>query len=164
MIQSVSGFCDYFQSIRRRTLNYIQVLPAERVAWAPKAGEFSCGDIIRHLGATELMFAGGVVKGKWRYPGHAHRPEDSLETLLARLAEDHAEAISIISQLSDADLYQPRASITGTPIKAWRLLMAIVEHEVHHRSQLAVYLSLLGVEPPQIYGLGLEEVIAIITG
>jgi uncharacterized damage-inducible protein DinB len=42
--------------------------------------------------------------------------------------------------------------------------MAMIEHEIHHRSQLAVYLSLLGVEPPQIYGLGVEDVIALATG
>lgn len=42
--------------------------------------------------------------------------------------------------------------------------MALVEHEVHHRSQLAVYLTLLGVEPPQVYGLGIEDVIARATG
>jgi uncharacterized damage-inducible protein DinB len=49
-------------------------------------------------------------------------------------------------------------------VKTWHLLMAMIEHEVHHRSQLAVYLSLMGVQPPQIYGLKLEEVIALLTG
>jgi uncharacterized damage-inducible protein DinB len=37
----------------------------------------------------------------------------------------------------------------------------MVEHEFHHRSQLAVYLILMGVQSPQIFGLGVEEVIAL---
>ena len=37
--------------------------------------------------------------------------------------------------------------------------MAMVEHEIHHRSQLASYLSMVGEAPPQLYGLGVEDVI-----
>ncbi len=33
--------------------------------------------------------------------------------------------------------------------------MAMVEHEIHHRSQLADCLKQVGVEPPQIFGLGI---------
>jgi uncharacterized damage-inducible protein DinB len=49
-------------------------------------------------------------------------------------------------------------------VKAWRLLMAMVEHEIHHRSQLADYLTIMGVDPPQIYGMGVEEVITLAVG
>jgi uncharacterized damage-inducible protein DinB len=38
--------------------------------------------------------------------------------------------------------------------------MAMVEHEVHHRSQLDCYLAQAGVEPPQIYGWRMEDVMA----
>jgi uncharacterized damage-inducible protein DinB len=38
--------------------------------------------------------------------------------------------------------------------------MAMVEHEVHHRSQLDCYLAEAGVEPPQIYGWRMEDVMA----
>jgi uncharacterized damage-inducible protein DinB len=65
--------------------------------------------------------------------------------------------------LSDADLYAARPTLNGPPARAWRLLMALVEHEIHHRSQLALYLTLMGVAPPQIYGLGVEDVIALAT-
>jgi len=34
----------------------------------------------------------------------------------------------------------------------------MVEHEVHHRSQIYVYLGMLGVKTPPIYGLTSEEV------
>ena len=36
--------------------------------------------------------------------------------------------------------------------------MAMCEHEVHHRSQLASYLTLMGVDAPDIFGLGVEDV------
>ena len=35
---------------------------------------------------------------------------------------------------------------------------AMVEHEVHHRGQIYIYLGMLGVKTPPIYGLTSEEV------
>jgi uncharacterized damage-inducible protein DinB len=34
----------------------------------------------------------------------------------------------------------------------------MVEHEVHHRAQIYIYLGLLGIATPPIYGLTSEEV------
>jgi len=37
------------------------------------------------------------------------------------------------------------------------------EHEVHHRSQLASYLTWMGLEAPDIFGLGVEDVERLIA-
>jgi hypothetical protein len=42
--------------------------------------------------------------------------------------------------------------------------MAMCEHEVHHRSQLASYLTLMGVDAPDIFGLGVEDVARLADG
>jgi uncharacterized damage-inducible protein DinB len=42
--------------------------------------------------------------------------------------------------------------------------MAMVEHEVHHRSQLASYLTMMGVEAPDVFGLGVEDVERLTAG
>jgi uncharacterized damage-inducible protein DinB len=163
MIQSISNFIDYFESIRRRTNNYIQVLPADRLGWSPREGEFTCGDLVRHIGAAETMYVKVFADGRWDYPGHDSDPNVTLDEIKARMAKSHEEAMTRLRAVSDTELLQPRPTINGPAIKAWRLLMMMVEHEVHHRSQLAVYLSLMGVQPPQIYGISLEEVIARLT-
>jgi uncharacterized damage-inducible protein DinB len=162
MIHSTESFIKYFESIRRRTLAYLQVLPSDGLDWSPKPGEFTCGDILRHLAAAEQMFVGTVVEGKWRYPGHQGGPADSLEALLEDLNAVHQQAMVTLATLPDVELDELRPALRGKPVKAWRLLMVMVEHEVHHRSQLAVYLSLMGLQPPQIYGLGVEDILAIL--
>ena len=63
----------------------------------------------------------------------------------------------------DAALDLPRPDINGRPVKAWRLLMSVIEHEVHHRSQLASYLEMMGAEPPQIFGLEVDDVAELST-
>jgi uncharacterized damage-inducible protein DinB len=164
MINNIATFADYFAGIRRRTLNYVRAIPADRLDWAPRDGEYTCGDIVRHLVAAEPMFVGAIVTGRWRYAVYAPAEDDTLEGLIARMEADHAEAMRALRSLDDAVLAEPRPTLDGPPVKAWRLLMALAEHEIHHRSQLAVYLALMGVEPPQIFGLGVEDVIARATG
>jgi uncharacterized damage-inducible protein DinB len=37
-------------------------------------------------------------------------------------------------------------------------LRVLVEHEIHHRAQLTIYLNLLNVKTPAIFGLTAEEI------
>ena len=161
MIQNIKDFLQYFNSIRRRTIIYAEAVPPEQLDWVPKPGELSCRDILWHLAAAENMFVGAVATGKWHYSEPVHQIDAGLEEILTHLQTVHETATATLQSLADTVLYQPRPTLNGPDVKAWRLLLAMVEHEVHHRSQLAVYLALIGVEPPQIYGLKMEEIIAI---
>jgi uncharacterized damage-inducible protein DinB len=60
----------------------------------------------------------------------------------------------------DARLAQRVQDLDGGTIRAWRFLMAMVEHEIHHRSQLDAWLALAGTEPPQIYGYTVAQALA----
>jgi uncharacterized damage-inducible protein DinB len=164
MLQTVKAFADYYEGIRRRTMTFIRTVPADKVEWSPGAGEFSFGVIIRHLTAAEPMFVGAVVDGRWVYGGHEAKSEPSLDALIADMTIAHEEAMRRLRAYPDSELFSERPTLNGTPVKAWRLMMAMVEHEIHHRSQLAMYLTLNGVKPPHIYGLGVEDVIALATG
>jgi uncharacterized damage-inducible protein DinB len=162
VIQNVQSFIRYFDGIRQRTLTFARAVPAQKIDWAPQDGEFTCGDILRHIAAIERITIAEVVGGRWEaYPGHGPRLARDLQAVIAYLESTHAEAMHRLGALPDEGLQKPRAALTGQPLRAWRLLMAMVEHEVHHRSQLACYLASLGVEPPQIYGLGVDDVIAL---
>jgi uncharacterized damage-inducible protein DinB len=161
MITTIDDYLKYFESVRKRSIMYFNVLPPEQIDWALREGEFTCGDIIRHLGASELMWANAVTRGDWRYPGHERERGADLAGALAMLDECHQQAMAMLRTLSDADLQGQCAGLGGTrPLKIWRVLMMTAEHEVHHRSQFATYLTLMGVEPPQIFGMKLEDVIA----
>ncbi len=164
MIEQVSRFIDYFEGVRKRTLNYLRIIPPDQLDWSPRPGEFTCADIIKHLASAELLFVGAAIDGRWKYVEYDSSQGESLDVLLAQLADTHIQAMTRLQTFPDIELTQERPSLNGPQLKAWRLLMALVEHEIHHRSQLAMYLTLMGVPPPQIFGLGVEEVIARATG
>ena len=160
MITSVTAFADYFEGVRSRTRHFVAAVPPDRADWTPQLGEYTCGDIVRHLAACEAMFVGAVVDGAWRYPGHDREVAPTLDAALAHLDAGHAQAAAQLRTLADGALNDPRPPLEpgARPVRAWRLLLAMSEHEVHHRSQLASYLTWMGVEAPDIFGLGVEDV------
>ena len=160
MITSSRAFADYFDGVRRRTVGFFRTIPAGRVDWAPKDGEYTCGDIVRHVAAAERMFTGAVCDGVWTYAGHERAKAPTLEAALADLEAAHGVCAARLRALGDGALERMRPALPpgAAPVRAWRLLLAMVEHEVHHRSQLASYLTWMGVEAPDIFGLGVEDV------
>jgi uncharacterized damage-inducible protein DinB len=160
MITSAAAFADYFEGVRHRTRHFVGAVPPDRADWAPRPGEYTCGDIVRHLAACETMFVGAVVDGAWRYPGHERETAPTLPLALAHLDAGHARATAQLRTLADGALNETRPPLEpgARPVRAWRLLLAMAEHEVHHRSQLASYLKWMGVEAPDIFGLGVEDV------
>ena len=162
MIQSLDSFIRYFDRIRQRTITFFRAIPPEQIDWAPKPGEFTCGDIVRHLAASELLFVNVAVAGRWDYSGHERERAPDLGSALAYLEAVHTEAMQNLRTLSDADLDRPRPTLAaGKSLQVWHILMMMAEHEIHHRSQLATYLTLMGGEAPQIYGMKIEEIMAL---
>ena len=78
--------------------------------------------------------------------------------MLAYLAKMHEESMLVFRGLTPEQLTRPVTTPAGTPLPAWKWLRAMVEHEVHHRGQLYLMLSMLGVATPPIYGLTSEQV------
>jgi uncharacterized damage-inducible protein DinB len=131
--------------------------------WAPRPGEFSCGAIVRHLAGAERFFVTKVVEDRWTDDLDPGPPLD-LAATRARLAAVHQAERARLEAMPDARLQAAVQDLEGRAVPAWRFLMAMVEHEVHHRSQLDCWLAQAGVEPPQLYGQRMEDVVARVRG
>ena len=163
MITSVAEFARYWDGVRRRTWAAVDRVGPELLDWAPRPGEMTCGEIVRHLAGAERFFMTKVVEDRFTEdldPGPALGHAETR----ARLESVHREEMARLAGLDDGALASPRRDLDGAAVKAWRFLMAMVEHEVHHRSQLDRHLALAGVEPPQIFGRRMEDVLAQVAG
>jgi uncharacterized damage-inducible protein DinB len=159
MIASVGAFVRYFEGVRRRTWAAVDQVTPELLAWAPRPGELTCGDLVRHIAGAERFFVEKVVADRWTAALAPGAPRD-LAATRALLAAVHEAEMGRLAALPDARLDERLRDLEGRPVEAWRFLLAMVEHEVHHRSQLDTYLTLAGAEPPQLYGYRMDEVIA----
>jgi uncharacterized damage-inducible protein DinB len=158
-IRTIKPFLDYFERIRERTLRVIGCIPPEQIEWTYKEGKFTFGDVIRHLATIErYMYAENVRLRPSRYPGHGRELADGYDDVLRFMNRLHEESVEIFRGLSDADLQRKCVTPGGAPIATWKWMRAMVEHEIHHRGQIYLYLGVLGVPAPPLYGLTSEEV------
>ncbi len=159
-IQSIDSFIDYFEKVRARTLRVVRCIPPEKIDWTYREGKFTLGDLVRHMAATErYMFAENVKGRQSLYPGHGAELADGYDRVLAFMGRAHEEAMEIFRSLSEEDLRGKCTTPGGTSITIWKWLRAMVEHEAHHRGQIYLYLSMLEVPTPPLYGLTSEEVL-----
>jgi uncharacterized damage-inducible protein DinB len=156
---STREFLDYYEKVRGRTLKVIACIPPENFDWTCREGKFTFADIIRHLAAIErYMYAENVQLKPSRYSGHGRELADGPPHVLAFFDRTHQESMEIFGRLSESDLQRKCVTPGGASITVWKWLRAMVEHEIHHRAQIYVYLGLLGIPTPPIYGLTSEEV------
>jgi uncharacterized damage-inducible protein DinB len=153
------SFLDYWPSIRARTKRVAVCIPAEKLEWSVSPGQWTFGDLLRHLGGIERgMYAETVAGRPSAYPGHGPELGSGTEAVMAYLDRCHAESVEIFRALSPEQWDGKCLTPAGTPITTWKWLRAMVEHEAHHRGQIYMMLGMLGVKTPPIYGLTEEEV------
>ncbi len=158
-IQEPVEFLNYFQKIHQRTMNVVRAIPADRVDWTFRKGSFTLGDLVRHIAAANRYIFLEVVKnGRSTYSGCGRELAATYDEIVQFSERLHAEAVEILSALSHEDLRRKCTTPDGASITSWKWLRAMVEHEVHHRGQIYIYLSLLEVSAPPLYGLTSEQV------
>jgi uncharacterized damage-inducible protein DinB len=158
-VHRVSEFLDYWEKVRGRTRRVADCIPEDKLEWTWKAGKFSPGDLLRHLAGIERWMYGENVQGKpSRYPGHGEELASGMAAVRKYLEDRHGEAMEIFGRLTDADLSRKCETPGGASIAIGKWLRLMIEHEIHHRGQLYLELSMLGVATPPIYGLTSEQV------
>jgi uncharacterized damage-inducible protein DinB len=158
-IRDVPSFLSYWERVRERTARLLPLIPREKLEWTYQEGKYTLGDIVRHLAGIErYMYAENVRGLPSRYPGHGRDLAEGPEAVRAYFDRLHAESMAIFAGLTPADLEGKCVTPGGAPIAVWKWLRAMVEHEVHHRGQIYMYLAMLGVSTPPLYGLTEEQV------
>jgi uncharacterized damage-inducible protein DinB len=166
MVTDVASYLRYFDSVRRRTERDVAALPPEAAAWRPPAGRtgedgWSIGDIVGHIGATRLYFARAYRDEGWILaPPEVDRDEQG--TWLPWLRSS-AERFATMLRDTPDDWLTRRIRMIDTPgsLSGWRLLLMMLEHEVHHRSQIDTYAGLQGWPVPDIFERSFETVAAL---
>jgi len=150
---------DYFDKVRKRTMRVVACVPPERVDWTHKEGAFTLGDLMRHVAAAERwMFAENAQRRPSRYPGHGKELAGGYDDIVAYMRTMHDEAMAIFNSLGEDDLNAKCKTPDGAEITVWKWMRLMIEHEIHHRGQIYLYLAMLDVPTPPLYGLTEEQV------
>ena len=158
-ITTISPFLKYFDNVRERTMRVARCIPPDKIDWTYAPGKFTLGDLLRHIAVTErYMFAENVQNHDSRYTSHGTELAADYDSVIKLMKHLHAESLAIFAKLTDGDLKRKCRTPGAVEIQTAKWLRAMVEHEVHHRGQIYLYLGLLGVPTTPLYGLTSEEV------
>lgn len=158
-IGDLREFLSYFDKVHQRTVRVARCIPREQVDWSYAPGKFTLGDLLRHIATIErYMFAETVAGRASRYAGCGPELADGYDAALELFEILHGESVEIFARLTPDDLARKCSTPDGAAITTWKWLRAMVEHEIHHRGQIYLYLALLGVPTPPLYGLTSEQV------
>ena len=153
-----------FEREARATRVMLERLPADRFAWAPHAKSFSAGALASHL-VDCVGWAGPILT----------TPEFNVDPATFRAFDaDSPESLLAGFDAAVAAGREGFATATSESLDApWRLLVRgkvrferprevvlrdfTFSHLAHHRGQLSVYLRLLDVPVPGVYGPSADD-------
>jgi uncharacterized damage-inducible protein DinB len=146
------------------TRRILERVPADRLDWQPHPKSMTLGQLALHIasipgGVSRMARLDGMdVAGRNNAPPSPQSAAD----LIAALEASLTEARSLLDSLDDEAADAPwrlsagaREVFTLPRLDVLRTMM--LNHLYHHRGQLAVYLRLLDVPVPVIYGRSADE-------
>jgi uncharacterized damage-inducible protein DinB len=135
------------------TRRILECVPDDKFAWKPHEKSFTLGKLANHLTVLPAL-AAIVINGQGTRPSEVTSRAD----LLASFEKNIAAAREALGSASEDDLGK---SINVTPTLAKPLTAIlrgkVMNHLIHHRGQLSVYLRLLDIAVPGMYGPSADE-------
>ncbi|MCC6366302.1 MAG: DinB family protein [Bryobacterales bacterium] len=145
------------------TRRVLERAPEENFTWRPHAKSMSLGQLAHHVATLPGMVAGIIAVDNFEVPSEFRQEEaKSREEILEGLSKSVAAAKEILSGMDDAQMAATWSLIRGGQSvfslpRAEVCRSILLNHWYHHRGQLTVYLRLLDVPLPSVYGPTADE-------
>lgn len=144
----------------------LERVPAARWDWRPEARSRSAGELAAHLAELPGWLGGMLAAGGYDLAGDktaaARVVPAAPEALLERFDGHCTAARAALAASDDAALsaaweLRRDGAVVRSLTRAGAVRVFVLDHAIHHRGQLTVYLRLLGVPVPALYGSSADE-------
>jgi uncharacterized damage-inducible protein DinB len=153
-----------FARERALTHRVLEALPEDQFGWRPHEKSFTVTQLASHI--ADIPGWGGMIFGtdlfeldmeKWKPVHHAtctalleafDRNADTLAGMLPDITDERLTQNWRMTMDGRTVIDAPRIEV----IRSW-----VLNHIVHHRAQLTVYLRLLGCPVPSVYGPSADD-------
>jgi len=156
--QSMIAEFDQEMTTTRRVLERV---PSEKGTWKPHEKSFSIGHLAQLVARMPGWIPMTVNHPKLDLSQASAYSYETTDALLKDFDRNVREARDALSNVTDEQMHQPWALTMGdrTLITLPRgvVVRQNINHLVHHRAQLTVYLRLLDIPVPSVYGPTADE-------
>lgn len=143
------------------TRKLIERVPTEKGEWKPHPKSFSLGHLTQLIVSMPGWITNAVRETKLDLGKAPRYSYEATATLIARFDENVRSAREALKSAKDAD-FSVQWQLTYGDKVLWsapraEVVRQDINHLVHHRGQLSVYLRLIDVPIPSIYGPTADE-------
>ena len=143
------------------TRKVIERVPSDRADWKPHPKSFSIGHLTQLLAGMPGWFVMMIESDSLDLAAGGGYGSHSTEGQLEKFDAGVAKARAALSRVSDEDMAKPWSLKMGDQVLMTLprgvTIRQTINHLVHHRGQMTVYLRLLDVPVPSIYGPTADE-------
>ena len=145
------------------TRKYLGSVPFEKANFQPHKKSETLGRLATHVAEIVAWWKSCVLDTELDFIDFKPQNITSTDALLSYFDELLLEAKSVLQQVKDADLENGTWSMRYGEIvyftlsKKQALRIFCMNHLVHHRAQLGVYLRLLDIPVPAVYGPSADD-------
>ena len=107
------------------------------------------GELVFHMFRSLEYYLRGIIEGIWEPAPYTFDEFVTSESLEQVMQEVFTKARTRLSLISLGDLSRVIRDF-NRPATVAEILLEVLEHSIHHRGQLTVYLRVLGVKPEKI--------------
>jgi uncharacterized damage-inducible protein DinB len=150
MPSELDDYIEHIQRYRAVTLQALDIVSDDELDWRPDRTSYSIGQHLVHIAHAEDMYARGLFENDWDF--NRVRLPKTVATR-AEVRQLHSEVRSrTMAHLQKTDVARLSdfcaVPTAPTPITLRSWLWFVLEHEIHHKAQVAVYLKQMGHVAP----------------
>lgn len=156
-----------FQQEMAGTRRVLERTPEDKFDWRLHPKSNTIGWVANHLSEIPSWTAGTLTQDSWDInppggPPYKSPAFTSVQKVLEYFDQNVAEGVKALESASDADFAKPWSLLNGgkvfftlprlAVIRTW-----VINHTIHHRAHLCVYLRVNDVNVPSLYGPSGDE-------
>ena len=162
-MSATAAMIQEFEQEAATTRRVLERVPADKLGWKPHEKSMSLGKLAMHIAGGPGFISSWALGDSFTMSGQSEPEAKSTADILAAHDASVAQTKANIAKVGDAGLGQtwslktPDGKAVMSMPKAALLRGIALNHIYHHRGQLSVYLRLLDVPVPSIYGPSADE-------
>jgi len=146
------------------TRKMLERVPPDAFTWKPHEKSMTLGRLAGHIAELPSMFRPILTQDELDFAARRYQPfvPANIPDLLETFDKNVADAVELLKTQSDEHLHKMWRLRRGEQIlfempRLSALRSLSLNHLIHHRGQLSVYLRLLNVPLPSVYGPTADE-------
>jgi len=146
----------------RVTQRVLDRVPGDKLTWKPHPRSSSLGQLAMHIAVGQGRLAEILSKDTHEIGNMSQPQPASRKEIMEAFSQNTAAALETLKKLSDSQLMAMWTLTKGGKVvlsapRVGVIRSILMNHFYHHRGQLSVYLRILDIPVPSIYGPSADE-------